>query len=404
MEQSRIISGGVTAPQGFLAAGVAAGIKQNGNKDVALLYSAAPAVAAAVFTTNAFAAAPVQVSRRTAARGVARAVVANSGCANACTGAQGLADAVAMAELAGKVLDIAPQEVFVASTGVIGRPLPMQKIAAAIRAAAGRLSPGGAGDALAAIMTTDTRPKEIALEFNLAGQTVRLGAMAKGSGMIHPNMATMLAFITTDANILPCALKKALQAAVEASFHMVTVDGDTSTNDMVVALANGQAGNKEISSPGDPGYDVFAAALTRACVHLAQCIARDGEGATKFLAITVRGAVDFTDAKRAAMAIARSPLVKTAFFGEDPNWGRILCAVGYAGIQVDPGKVSLFLGDVPVVRHGLPLPCQPEILARIMAGHDIDVTVDLALGEAAATVWTCDLSHEYVRINGEYTT
>lgn len=404
MEQSKVISGGVTAPQGFLAAGVAAGIKKVGRKDVALLYSTAPAAAAALFTTNAFAAAPVQVSRRIAARGVARAVVANSGCANACTGTQGLADAESMAELAARELNIAPQEVLVASTGVIGRALPLPRVAAGIRAAAQQLSPHGGGDALAAIMTTDTQPKEIALEFDMQGHTVRLGAMAKGSGMIHPNMATMLAFITTDANILPCALKKALQAAAEVSFHMVTVDGDTSTNDMVAVLANGLAGNLEISSPDDPSYRIFTAALTQACVHLARSIARDGEGATKFLSITVQGSTTVDAARQAAMAIARSPLVKTAFFGEDPNWGRILCAVGYAGIAVDPGKVSLFLGGVPVVRHGLPLSCPQEELARVMAAHDIDVTVDLGLGEAAATVWTCDLSHGYVKINGEYTT
>lgn len=399
------IAGGITAPQGFKAAGVHAGIKKNGNEDVGLIYSTVPAAGAAMFTTNKMAAAPVQVSRQAIERGTARAIIVNSGCANACTGEQGLRDALVMAQETARALNLDTCEVLVASTGVIGVNLPMDKVKAGITQAAAALSENGHESALAAIMTTDTFKKSCAYEFMLGGKACKIAGIAKGAGMIHPNMATMLSFITTDAAIAPAILKKALSETVELSFNMISVDGDTSTNDMVTVLANGQAGNELITSTDSPAYQEFYAALKVVCTELAQLIVRDGEGATKFLEINVTGAVSFADAKLAAMAIAKSPLVKTAFFGQDPNWGRILCAVGYSGAKSEPEKTSLDIGGLTIVSNGQGADgFDTNKLKEVMAGKDIAITVSLGMGEASATVWTCDFSYEYVKINGEYTT
>lgn len=399
-----IIEPSITAPKGFKAAGVKAGIKKSGKGDLAIIYSEVPAAGAAVFTTNVMAAAPVIVSRRNVATGKISAMVANSGCANACTGEQGMADAEAMIHKTAQLLNIPDSEVIVASTGVIGVALPMKKVHAGIEKAVQQLSYDGHNDARHAIMTTDTFPKSVAVEFKFGKTPIRLAGMAKGSGMIHPNMATMLAFLTTDIAITPELLKKALTDAVDLSFHMISVDGDTSTNDMVAIMANGMAQNKLIDHADMPEYNNFAIALRELCICLAKQVARDGEGATKFLEVNVTGALSFADAKKAAMAIAKSPLVKTAFFGEDPNWGRILCALGYSEADVVPAKTALYIGGIKIVEGGLAAVYDEKALRAAMAAHDITVTVDLGLGDAEATVWTCDLSYEYVKINGEYTT
>ncbi|MBP2641678.1 MAG: argJ [Firmicutes bacterium] len=398
------IPDGITAPKGFTAAGVKAGIKKSGKEDVAVIYSSVPASVAAVFTTNTMAAAPVIISRRAVEKGRAQAVVVNSGCANASTGPQGMVDAQAMAHITASLLNLDDAAVVVASTGIIGVNLPMGKIADGIKQAVEELSVDGHAAALQAIMTTDTQPKVCAYEFKLNGVPVRIAGMAKGSGMIHPNMATMLAFITTDAAVSPPVLRQALNEAVALSFNMITVDGDTSTNDMVCVLANGLAGNSELTAPNDPQYNEFVTALREVCTYLAQQVVRDGEGATKFLEIKVQGATTFAAAKQAAMAVAKSPLVKTAFFGEDPNWGRILCAVGYSGVGAEPEKTSLAIGDLTIVTAGMGTQVDTEALKKIMAEHDIVITIDLGMGSSEATVWTCDFSYEYVKINGEYHT
>ena len=398
------ITGGITAPQGFTAAGVKAGIKKSGREDVAIIYSAVPAAAAAVFTTNAMAAPPVIVSREHMKGGTLSAIVISSGCANACTGETGLKDAHAMAEMTGKLLNIPKETVLVSSTGIIGVNLPMEKVNDGITRAASLLSVDGHEGAMQAIMTTDTFAKKTAGQFSLGGVPVRIAGIAKGAGMIHPNMATMLAYITTDANISAPLLDIALRRAVNLTFNMITVDGDTSTNDTLCVMANGQAGNRLIESDTDPDFEIFVQALEEVCRYLAQQVVRDGEGATKFLEITVRGARNFDEGKQAAMAIAKSPLVKTAFFGQDPNWGRILCAVGYSGINADPNSTSLAIGGVTIVRAGLGASFDEGALRQVMSEKDITVEVDLGLGDAQATVWTCDFSYEYVKINGEYHT
>lgn len=398
------IDGGITTPKGFMAAGVKAGIKKSGKEDVAIIYSAVPASVAAVFTTNKMVSAPVIVSRRAVEKGQACAIVINSGCANACTGQQGLIDAQAMAHMTASALNIKDCQVVVASTGVIGVSLPMGKVAEGIKKAAANLSINGHQETLEAIMTTDTFPKSSAYQFSLGGVPVNIAGIAKGAGMIHPNMATMLSFITTDAAISPVILKQALNQVVEVSFNAISVDGDTSTNDTVCVLANGQAGNALIDNDKGEDYQAFVNALKAICTDLAKLVVRDGEGATKFLAITVKGAVSFADAKTAAMAVAKSPLVKTAFFGQDPNWGRIICAVGYSGAQVAPDKTSLDIGGITIVTEGQGRTVNAGALQEVMAAQDIAVTIDLGLGPAEATVWTCDFSYEYVKINAEYTT
>ncbi len=403
----------ITVVPGFQAAGIAAGIKPSGDRDLALIASAVPCAAAAVFTQNRFAAAPVLYDRtviRLNPAGI-QAVAINSGCANACTGEQGLANARRMAELAEQALGLPAHSCLVMSTGVIGVQLPMDKIEYGIRKAAAALSPSGGWDAACAILTTDTRPKAAGARVEIGGATVTIAGMCKGAGMIHPNLATMLALIGTDAAITPAALDTALRCAADVSFNAVTVDGDTSTNDTLAILANGLAGHEPIDNAASPEFAAFAEALTAVCVDLAQQIVRDGEGATKFVTVTVSGAASDGDARRAAKAIANSPLVKTALYGGDANWGRILCAVGNSGAEVDPMKASLFfaapgagLDWLQVVAQGQPLNYPEAEAAARFAQPEIEILVDLGLGEGRAVVWTCDLSHRYVDINGHYRT
>ena len=394
---------GVTFPKGFKAAGVKAGIKKSGNLDLALIYTEKEAAVAGVFTKNAVAAAPVIVSREVVKGGKAHAIVANAGCANACTGETGLANARKMAALAAAEVGCAPDEVLVGSTGIIGVNLPMDKLEAGIKAAAAELSEDGSKNAGNAIITTDTYSKACSCEVEIGGQAVRFGAIAKGSGMIQPNMATMLCYITTDANISSQLMQKALSEIVEVSFNMISVDGDMSTNDTVLVLANGASGAAEITD-GSPEYEKFYATLKEICQELSKRIAADGEGATKFLTINVKGTKTFEDAKTVAMSIAKSPLVKTAFFGEDPNWGRVICAVGYAGIPMVPEKTVIKFGGVPVYANGLGAEFNEDDIHKVMAEHDIVIDVEMGMGDAKATVWSCDFSYEYVKINGEYHT
>lgn len=394
---------GVTYPEGFVAAGVKAGIKKSGNLDVAVLYSQTPAQVAAVFTQNAVAAAPVWVSKEVVQDGQAQAIVANAGCANACTGAQGLADAKETAKIAAAALQIPAENVLVASTGVIGVCLPMEKMKQGVQDAIAALAKDGAENASQAIITTDTHPKICAGEVTIDDMTVHFGAMAKGSGMIQPNMATMLAFITTDAAIEAKLLQEALSEVTETTFNMISVDGDMSTNDMAVVLANGMAKNPVIHEKG-AAYETFKEALHTICETLAKDIAADGEGATKFLTVHVTGAKNFVEAKEVAMCVAKSPLVKTAFFGEDPNWGRVICAVGYAKAEVHPEQTVVSFGGLPVYARGTGCAVDAEKLHAVMQEKAIPIEIALHVGEAEATVWTCDFSYEYVKINGEYHT
>lgn len=398
------IDGWVTAPQGFLAAGVKAGIKASGNHDVAVIYSTVPASTGAVFTQNKMCAAPVLLSREVAQESVAQAIIVNSGCANACTGEQGLLDAREMQAFAADLLGIEPQNVYVCSTGVIGHFLPMDKIKNGLADAVDVMDENEGESCAMAIQTTDTFIKRAAYEFEVGGKTSRIAGIAKGAGMIHPNMATMLTFLTTDAAIAPDVLKRAVKAAADKSFNMVVVDGDTSTNDSMIVLANGLAENEIIFSEEHPDYQAFFEALVTCAQDLAKLIARDGEGATKFLEVNVVGAATWKDAKAAAMAIAKSPLVKTAFFGEDPNWGRIVCAAGYSGAVMNADKVNLSIGGVRLVENGMNCNIPLTSLTDIMSEHDITMTIDMAAGNECATVWTCDFSYEYVKINGEYHT
>ncbi len=394
---------GVTYAKGFTAAGIKAGIKKSGNEDLAVIYTAKAAAVAGTFTKNAVAAAPVYVSKDVVKNKTAHAIVANAGCANACTGEQGMKDAKEMASITAAQLGIKAEEVIVASTGVIGVNLPMDKMDAGIKKAVSELSETGSVDAGSAIITTDTHSKTREMEFVLGGQTVRMGAIAKGSGMIQPNMATMLCFITTDAAIEQTLLQKALSTVVETSFNMISIDGDMSTNDMAVVLANGAAGNQLITEENED-YSVFCTKLSELCQSLSQEIAADGEGATKFITIQVKNAPSFEDAKTVAMSVAKSPLVKTAFFGEDPNWGRVICAIGYAGVEMIPEKTKVAFGGVTVFENGMGVDSAVEKLHKVMEEHDIVIDIDMGLGEAEATVWSCDLSYEYVKINGEYHT
>lgn len=398
----KYIDGGVTAALGFKAAGVKARIKYD-KKDVAVIYSEAPAAAAGVFTTNKVKAAPVVLTMEHLADGSARAVVVNSGYANACTGEDGMAIAREMAAVTAKGLNIKPEDVIVASTGVIGQQIPMERLIPGITMAVGELSDDGGSDAAEAIMTTDTVPKKAAVQFALAGKTITIGGIAKGSGMINPNMATMLSFVTSDAAIAPALLQKALKYATDRSFNMVTVDGDTSTNDTLVIMANGLAGNPVIDTE-DENFNFFRDALLEVCMALAKMVARDGEGATKFVEIKVLHAVSFEDGKNVAMAVANSNLVKTAIFGEDANWGRIICAVGYSGVNIDPGKIDIFLGDEKMAENGSGLNFSEERAREILQGKEVAITIDLHLGDASVTAWTCDFSYDYVKINADYRT
>ncbi|MBQ3725662.1 MAG: bifunctional glutamate N-acetyltransferase/amino-acid acetyltransferase ArgJ [Selenomonadaceae bacterium] len=394
---------GVCHPQGFKAAGVRAGIKKNGNLDVAVIYTEKEAAVAGVFTKNLVAAAPVHLSKIVVGTGTAHAVVANAGCANACTGEQGIRDAEKMATITAKELNCRADDVIVASTGLIGANLPMDKMEAGIKDAVKNLSREGSVNAGNAIITTDTCSKMCATEVEIGGVEVRFGAIAKGSGMIRPDMATMLCFITTDADIDQKLLQQALRDATEISFNMISVDGDMSTNDSVVVLANGAAGNKKIVDK-DADYEKFYETLKGICVEMAKKIAADGEGATKFVTINVTGAENFADAKKVGMAVANSPLVKTAFFGQDANPGRTICAVGYSGVKIIPEKISIKFGGLIVYDKGLVKKFDEDAMKKILAEHDIVVDIELGLGDVAATVYTCDLSYRYVAINSEYCT
>ena len=394
---------GVTFPKGFSAAGVKAGIKKSGNPDLAVIYTKTEAVVAGTFTQNQVAAAPVFASKKVVATGTAHAVVSNSGCANACTGAVGDADAKKTQEVAAAALGCDPLDVIVGSTGVIGVPLPMNKVEAGVKQAVAELDPEGSEKAANAIITTDTHTKSCSTTVNIGGKDVRFGAIAKGSGMIRPNMATMLCYITTDLAIDQKLLQEALSTVVETTFNMISIDGDMSTNDMVIVLANGEAGNAKITEKG-ADYDKVVETLHAISEGMAERIASDGEGATKFLKIHVHGTKSFADAKTVGMAVANSPLVKTAFFGEDPNWGRVICAVGYAGVPMDPEKTVVSFGGIPVYTHGVGAGADKDALAKAMAEHDIVIDIDLADGPEEATVFSCDFSYEYVKINGEYHT
>jgi len=393
--------GGVTAPLGFTASAVAAGVKKSGKPDVALLVAEAPVPAAAVYTTNTVAAAPVLLSRSHTASGMIRAAVVNSGNANACTGPQGVLDARAMAIAVGECMGCAEDDVVVSSTGVIGVPLPLDAVLAGIIDASATLTEDGGPAAAEAIRTTDTFAKQVAFEFAVGDTTYRVGGMAKGSGMIQPNMATMLAFVTTDAPLTPAACDAALRSATGRTFNRITVDSDTSTNDMCLLMASGAAGGDPIE-PAGSRFDAVAEAVHLVCGELARMIVRDGEGATKFVAVTVRGAASESDAELAAFAIANSPLCKTAIFGGDANWGRVAMAIGKSGAVVDPDAFDVVFAGIPTCVAGAALPFDEEAAAAALAEPDIDVVVDLHVGGASATVWTCDLSYEYVRINGEY--
>ena len=394
---------GVTFAKGFTAAGVKAGIKKSGNLDVAVIYTKTQAVVAGTFTQNKVAAAPVYVSKEVVATGTAHAIVANAGCANACTGQQGLDDAHKMAQIAADELGVNADDVIVGSTGVIGVNLPMDKLEAGIKDAVANLSADGSGNAGRAIITTDTHSKSVTCEFELSGKTVRMGAIAKGSGMIRPNMAKKRCYITTDIAIDQTLLQKAVSGCVEKSFNMISVDGDMSTNDMVIVLANGEANNAKITEE-NADYQIFFDKLMMLCTELAKQIAADGEGASKFLTINVKGAKSFADAKTVGMAIANSPLVKTAFFGEDPNWGRVICAVGYSGADMVPEKTVVKFGGITIFANGTGATYDEKALAHVMKEKDIVIDIELNMGQEDATVWSCDLSYEYVKINGEYHT
>lgn len=402
-----IVGGGsITSVPGFRAAGVHCGLKAGDELDLALVVSEVPCQAAAVFTANRVQAAPVLWDKEVLAispEGV-RAVAINSGCANACTGEQGLRDAQQMVRQVALALGTGPHGVLVMSTGVIGQRLDMEKIGAGIRAAVEALSTEGGHEVARAIMTTDTRPKEIAVQGEIAGRRVTIAGMCKGAGMIHPNMATLLGLILTDAAIAQPLLQRALRQAVEASFNRITVDGDMSTNDTVAVLANGRAGNREVKAENAPDYAEFLEGLTFVATELAKGVVRDGEGATKFIEVQVRGARTEAEARQAAMAVATSNLVKTAIYGKDANWGRVICAVGYSGVEVDIERLSLWFDDLHLVKDGQPYNVDEERALEILSQDEVAITVDLGQGEAEATVWTCDLTHDYVTINAHYRT
>ncbi len=390
---------GVTIPKGFRAAGVACGLKKTGALDLALVVSDSDCACAGMFTTNRVQAAPVLYDKETLTRNHAaiRAVVANSGCANACTGDAGLADTRETADATAHALGMRADQVLVLSTGVIGQRLPMDKLRAGIADAAPRVSRDGGADASRAIMTTDTRPKVSATSH----LPYAIGGMAKGAGMIHPNMATMLAVITTDVKIAPDLLDQALRAAVNVSFNRISIDGDMSTNDTVLVLANG-ASRFEVRTTQHVAE--FTDALTQACTDLAKQLVRDGEGVTKFVEIDITGARDESEAVRVAKSIANSPLTKTALYGGDANWGRVIAAAGYSGVAVEPSRMKLWFGDVNVFANGMPTDFDEADSTRAIAGKDISIRLDLGMGNASTTVWTCDLSHDYVTINGKYRT
>jgi len=403
----KLISGGVCAAEGFSANGIHCGIRKNKTKrDLSLIFSKVPAAAAAVYTTNLVKGAPLTVTKHHIADGFAQAVICNSGNANTCN-ADGIEIAEKMSSLCASALSIKKEDVVVASTGVIGQPLDVTPIADGVDALVRGLSKDGGEFAAEGIMTTDTVKKEVAVEFELSGKTCKIGGIAKGSGMIHPNMATMLVFITTDAAICPSLLQKALSSDIKNTFNMVSIDGDTSTNDMVCVLANGMAGNAEICEENED-FKTFMAALNTVTVHLCRMIAADGEGATKLLECSVSGAKDEETAKTVAKSVICSSLLKAAMFGADANWGRVLCAIGYSGADVDVNRVDVAFrsakGRIDVCKNGAGIPFSEEVAKEILLEDEIEIVVSVGNGENSATAWGCDLTYDYVKINGDYRT
>ena len=403
-----IITGGVTAAKGFWAAGVEAGIKYQNRKDMAMVYSKTPCRAAGVFTTNVVKAAPVLWDKEVVeSEWEAQAIVVNSGIANACTGKLGYEYCRETAGAAADALEISPQSVLICSTGVIGMQLPMEKMTEGVRMLAKAIKPGeeAGTDAAKAIMTTDTRNKQVAVKVTIGGKEVTIGGMCKGSGMIHPNMCTMLAFVTTDVNISKKLLQEALSVDVQDTFNMVSVDGDTSTNDTLLVLANGQAGNHEITEKG-ADYDTFVEALHYVNETLAKKIAGDGEGATALFEVKVIHADNKEDAKTLAKSVITSSLTKAALFGHDANWGRILCALGYSGAKFDPEAIELYLessaGKILIFKDGMAADYSEEEATRILSCSEVTALVDMKMGEAKATAWGCDLTYDYVKINADY--
>ena len=402
------IEGGITAAKGFQAAGGAAGIKKQGVKDMALVYSEVPCVAAGTFTTNIVKAAPVKWDQEIVYNHpTAQAIVCNSGIANACTGEEGYGYCRKTAEAASAALSIPEDSVLVASTGVIGKQIPIDKIAAGVEMLKPQLAATreAAATAAQAIMTTDTEPKEVAVQIEIGGKTVTIGSMCKGSGMIHPNMCTMLCFITTDAAISKALLQKALSAVIDDTFNMISVDGDTSTNDTVLVLANGMAGNEEITEENED-YRIFADALFYVNRELAKMIAGDGEGATALFEVKVIGAENKEQAVTLSKSIVTSNLTKAAIYGHDANWGRILCAMGYSGADFDPEKVDLYFesaaGRIKIIENGVDTGYSEEEATKILSEKTVTAIADVKMGDAEATAWGCDLTHEYVSINADY--
>ena len=403
----KMIEGGVTAAQGFVAGGIHCGIRKNKSKpDLAMIYSEKPCAAAAVYTQNLIKGAPILVTQKNIADGAAKAVICNSGNANTCN-ADGEEKAQAMCDLTAQALGIAPQDVVVASTGVIGQVLPIEPIQAGIPELVKALSADGSHAAATAIMTTDTIAKEAAAEVEIGGKTVKVGGISKGSGMIHPNMATMLCFVTTDCAISPEMLQKAITASADETFNMISIDGDTSTNDTYAVLANGMAQNPEITAEG-PDFHLFCDALQAVCRTLSKLMAGDGEGATKLLVCQTTGAQDRATARTVAKSVICSTLFKAAMFGADANWGRVLCAIGYSGAAVDVDKIGVAFrsaaGQVDVCKNGAGIPFSEEEAAKVLKENEITILVHLHQGEASAEAYGCDLTYDYVKINGDYRT
>ncbi len=404
MQQMHWLEGGITTVPGILASGIAAGIKPSGKKDLALVYSSAPARAAAVFTRNQIKGAPVLVSQEHLRDGRAQAILASSGCANVCTGEQGLKDAREMTRIVGELLRVSPRQVLIAATGVIGQHLPMDKVRAGLPRLVKGLSPQGGRHAAEAILTTDTVPKEAAVRLEVAGRPVTIGGIAKGVGMLEPHLATMFCFMATDAMVAGDALHAVLQRAVDRSFNRITVDGDQSTSDTVAVLANGLAENASLER-GGKGLRQFARGLEALTTRLAKLLVEDGEGATKLVEIRLRGARTRREALLAARSVANSPLVKTALNGGDPNWGRIMMALGKSPARVVGERVAIAIGDEALVERGVQKAgARLDRIREVMGRREYAITIDLGLGRGEDYVWTCDLSEEYVRINAKYTT
>ncbi|MEK7702339.1 MAG: bifunctional glutamate N-acetyltransferase/amino-acid acetyltransferase ArgJ [Nitrospirota bacterium] len=398
----RNIKGGITAVAGFRASGIASGIKKNGRSDLALIFSETPATAAAVFTKNQCPASSITFNKRVLRSKKGQAIIVNSGNANAATGDQGMCDTKTMAAITADCLGLSPHLVYVASTGVIGEPLPIDKIAKGVPILASALSNSGGLAAAEAIITTDTFVKEVACVGKVGSREVCIGGIAKGSGMIHPNMATMLAFLTTDATIRPDLLQEALQEVTDRTFNCTTVDGETSTNDLVILLANGQKKTDLISKKGE-AFSQFVSILYEVCRQLSQMIVKDGEGATKFITVAVSGAMNDQAARAIAMSISKSSLVKTAFFGQDANWGRIVCAIGNTKAKINLLKLDITFGSIRLIRNGVHQGKRIEDkVSEYLKEKEVSLSVDLKSGSGSSTIWTSDLSYDYVKINAAY--